>query len=730
MNSSTIKMCAKLCFVGLLTSTLWSCGGASTSDDLLNNEHASTTAQALTKAQDPNANGDGSFCNDPTATCDAGEGDCDSDAQCTGALICGKDIGPKFGMPAKWDVCVPAHCVDGSLSGDETGVDCGGSCGTCTQVGTNGDPNFCTLNSCGAGQGDCDSDAECQAGLICTNNVGADFGFGSNVDVCLPPHCSNSVQDAANGETGVDCGGDCAPCPNMNPLPLGDPNYCNDPNLPCAEGEADCDIDAHCLPGLICKQNVGDQYGFPAFIDVCVSPTCGDGEVTGPNGDLGVDCGGVDCGACNFDIWNKAFRNAGNTRVLAVASDSSGVYAAGNYSGSIDFGGGTLTSLGDSDAFLVKFDANGTFLWQRSLGGTDFDSINNIAISSSGNVSVVGSFESASLAVTPTTLTNATPTKDDAFVASFNGTDGSTLWARSFGDTDNDEAQGVAVDTSGDLYVVGFFKGTVDFGSGAVTAVAGSDAFIAKFAAADGSTVWSRREGGVGDDLAKGIVYSSNGNLTYGVSSRSGTYTVDAMNSITMPLGQTDIIVIQMAADGTFSWGKRLGGSSDDSFEDIATDSSNNIYLTGYFDGTANFGGANIVGQGGFADAFIAKLDSTGAHQASAGYGSDGFDAGESIAVVGSSVYVTGYFQNTVSFGGPNVVSAGGTDVFAVKYTDALAHVQTQRYGKDGLDFGRAFSTDQGVYLGGFYNGSSIDLGSGDISGGSNDNGFLIRLNP
>lgn len=181
-------------------------------------DEASTAVynQALTKAQDPNANGDKDFCNDVNATCDQGEGDCDSDSQCTGTLVCGNNNGPKFGMPGKWDVCVPAHCVDGVFSGDETGTDCGGSCGMCPPSGNNGDANFCSNGPlCNTGEGDCDNDAECAGALVCGNNNGKKFGLPTRWDVCVPAHCVDGSQ--SGDETGVDCGGSCGMC--TDPMP-------------------------------------------------------------------------------------------------------------------------------------------------------------------------------------------------------------------------------------------------------------------------------------------------------------------------------------------------------------------------------------------------------------------------------------------------------------------------------------------------------------------------------
>ena len=150
-----------------------------TPDPSLADEDHTTLTQALSKASG-GGNGDRDFCNTTDSICNAGEGDCDATAECVQGLVCGRNNGPQFNMPAGWDVCVPAHCqnrVQDTANG-ETGVDCGGDCGSC--------PANCTDNiqnqdetdvDCGGGQCNacldnqaCLSDDDCQSGY-CDNNT-------------------------------------------------------------------------------------------------------------------------------------------------------------------------------------------------------------------------------------------------------------------------------------------------------------------------------------------------------------------------------------------------------------------------------------------------------------------------------------------------------------------------------------------------------------------------------
>ena len=143
----------------------------------------------------PDALGTSDFCS-PECPCDAGEADCDDDEDCAPNNICAKNVGTAFGYAPDVDVCVDI----------------------CDPI-LNGDWDFCSPECpCTDGQADCDRDEDCAPGHACTSNVGANYNFPADMDVCVRyVTCSDGIQNG--DETGLDCGGTvCEPC-NPDPGP-------------------------------------------------------------------------------------------------------------------------------------------------------------------------------------------------------------------------------------------------------------------------------------------------------------------------------------------------------------------------------------------------------------------------------------------------------------------------------------------------------------------------------
>jgi hypothetical protein len=383
-------------------------------------------------------------------------------------------------------------------------------------------------------------------------------------------------------------------------------------------------------------------------------------------------------GAPSANAWSSAqttvsvFSGTLNNSGIAIAVDSSGnIYTTGFFIGTVDFDPGTgitnLTSAGANDAFVSKLNSSGELIWAKSFGGASADVGYSIAVDSSGNVYTTGLFEGTADFDPGTGITNLTSAGyRDVFVSKLNSS-GALLWAKSFGGSQVDEGNSIAVDSSGNVYTTGYFELIVDFDPGVgttnLTSAGGHDAFVSKFNSS-GDLIWAKSFDGSYDTEAISIAVDSSGNVyTTGYFDGIADFDPGAGTANLALAGYADVFVSKLDSSGNYVWAKSFGVASYYKYSSsIAVDSSGNIYTTGTNTALASFA----------PDIFVSKLNSSGSLLWEKSFGGSSYDTGFSVAVDSSgNVYTTGYFEGTVDFdpgvGTSNFTSAGANDAFVLK---------------------------------------------------------------
>jgi uncharacterized delta-60 repeat protein len=307
--------------------------------------------------------------------------------------------------------------------------------------------------------------------------------------------------------------------------------------------------------------------------------------------------------------WNNTWGRLDKTDAgWGIALDGSGnIYITG-YTESLGAGG--------YDAFIAIFDNSGNSLHNITWGDDKNDEGYDIARDGTGNIYITG-------------YTNSFGAGGrDAFIAKYDSTY-IQQWNTTWGGNLDDQGYGIALDGSGNIYMMGY---TNSFGAG------GDDAFIAKFDNS-GNSLLNITWGGSNGDQGFGIALDGSGNI----------YITGYTDSVGAGDDQAFIAKFDNSGNSllNITWG---GDDSDDGY-DIAIDGSGNIYITGY---TESFGAGDY-------DAFIAKFNSAGNSLNNITWGDTDDDQGNSITLDESgNIYITGY---TESFG------AGNDDAFIAKYT-------------------------------------------------------------
>lgn len=261
-------------------------------------------------------------------------------------------------------------------------------------------------------------------------------------------------------------------------------------------------------------------------------------------------------------VWAKSEGGSNTDEGNSLFVDSGGnVYITGFFQDGADFDPGPAVnyvfSHGWYDIFVQKLNASGNFMWAKAMGCTSNTDIGySIAVDASGNVYTTGYFNNTCDFDPSSSFTyNLYATGGRcAFIQKLdNG--GNFIWAKCNYAVNNDEANGLALDASDNVYITGFFFGTVDF-----------------------------------DPSPTGT-----SNLT--------------------SAGGWDVFVQKLNSSGNFVWAKNFGGASGlDKGYGITVDPSDNVYLAGFYNGTSDFdigtGTYNITSLG-MSDVYVAKWNQT-----------------------------------------------------------------------------------------------------------------------
>ena len=319
-------------------------------------------------------------------------------------------------------------------------------------------------------------------------------------------------------------------------------------------------------------------------------------------------------------LWARTMGGLLYQEATGIGVDAAGqVTLAGSFMGQSDFDPGPGAALleaaaGVSDLYLAQYDAAGNLRWVRQLRGNGSNRVLDLASGPGGNICITGQFENT---------TDFDPSGGeweltaagsfDVFVARFDPT-GQLDWARAIGGNSFDDGQGIAVDSTGSVYLTGRFHNTVDFDPGAgerlLTAVEFSDVFLARYDAA-GQLDWAHRVGSDLPDAGSAVAADPAGGVWLS-GQFLGTADFDPSDEVAelTPAGDFDIFLARYDAGGHLTSAARIGGTNMEESFALATDAGQHVYLAGLFKGTADFHpGVDVeaMTSGGEEDMFVVK---------------------------------------------------------------------------------------------------------------------------
>jgi hypothetical protein len=382
--------------------------------------------------------------------------------------------------------------------------------------------------------------------------------------------------------------------------------------------------------------------------------------------------------ACRPDdvLWSTEL--AGQGQATAVTLTRSGaLVAGGSYEGELSAGALRLqrTELGRPRMFAARLDAaDGAVGWLVDLG---LDGVGEIedAAAVGDDVYVVGSFSGE---IHSALGTSSSSGRVDAFVARLSANDGQNLETLVLGGTSRQRISSIAVIADGDVLISGDFSGELTIGQKRVTAVAGTDGFVARVSL-PGNCLWLETIGGPGDDELRAVALSGSRVAVAGAYADSAMWQGTRVSSV----GLSDLFVAVLSVDdGHAIWSSTLGSSGGDLANDVSMTDDGRLWVAGLASGRLSAEPARA--SDGSGDALLASFSPRGERASLDVFGALGFD--EATAVVArpaGAVVVVGGLRGTVAFEGAHATSASDTSDGFVALPGAARLVLVDRQGEE-----------------------------------------------
>ena len=313
------------------------------------------------------------------------------------------------------------------------------------------------------------------------------------------------------------------------------------------------------------------------------------------------------------------------------------------------------------------------------------------------------------------------------------------IWSKQGGGSGYDVSNSISRTKSGYTYITGSFNGTATFGSGvnsvSLISYGAEDIFVAKYDT-NGTFIWVKQAGGASGDAGSGITIDGSGNcIVTGTFSGLATFSPLSLTSA----GQSDIFIAKYSPLGTLIWLNQAGGAFYEIVQSVATDASNNIFVTGYYTREATFGtGGNQVTLQAIqnnSNVFVAKYDVNGTlswvRQAGSTF-TTGASIGNGISTDNAgNCFVTGDFTISLTFNGTSTVLTSNNGVFIAKYdvngTLSWGNLLASTPGQPVS--GKCVSNDYAgnCYVGGYFAGANVEIGTNILSSTGYQDLFLAK---
>lgn len=347
--------------------------------------------------------------------------------------------------------------------------------------------------------------------------------------------------------------------------------------------------------------------------------------------------------------WQKTYGGSLDERGRSIIQTQDGGYAVLGYSFSND--GDNTTNAGLQDFWLLKLDAIGNIIWQKTYGFGGADSGISVIETNDQGYLITGVLDVTASGGLGNSSRTANRHAGGDYWALKLDTSGSIEWSRYFGGNFTDTPEAVIQTNDNDFIIVGGSdsedtditnnKGTYDF-------------WIIRISSS-GDLLWEKSFGGNQIDEARAIVSSGDGNFIIAGDTRSGD------NDVSINKGAADLWLIKITPNGDLLWEKTIGGSSFDVARSMVKSQNNGFLIAG----SSRSNDQDVNENKGQNDAWIINVDNNGNLLWETTVGGSNIDFAYGIAELNdSSIIAVG---DSVSSDGDILTNKGFTDMLVIK---------------------------------------------------------------
>jgi hypothetical protein len=401
-------------------------------------------------------------------------------------------------------------------------------------------------------------------------------------------------------------------------------------------------------------------------------------------------------------IWDKTFGGTKDDPLSSVIHTIDGGYIV---CGQIRSADGDITdgNNGETDLGVIKLDALGNKVWDKTLGGSSNDNFNSVIQTNDGGYLLCGYTESNN-----GDISDGNNGKKDIWIIKLNA-NGIKVWDKTFGGS-GDEAGASIIQTSDGQYI---FCGSTESSNGDVSNGnrGYNDIWIVKINS-NGNKIWDKTFGGSGSDNANHIIETPNGEFVLlGHSSSKDRDVTDGNN------GESDIWVVKISSSGNKIWDKTLGGSKSDlPYSNIEIAERGYIFcgITTSNDGDITDGNNGINTW----DVWVVKITDDGTKLWDKTYGGQSNDYGNSLIKTYDGNYIFCGITSSTD-GDVTDKNKGQTDIWLVKITPNGSKIWDKTLGGSQQDIGKSIIPifEEGYMIFGYSNSSDGDITDGNNGG-------------